>query len=1019
MAKTLSSSLLKSERDSVEEVLKILPWDDAFAQKVQHRSQNLVASARRTRRQPKDLESFFQDYGLDSQEGLALMCMAEALLRIPDKATTIALIRDKIASTRWLRSAAENKDWMTKAAGLGLSITSTTINSLFSKLGEPLIQKAMEQAMRILGKQFVIGETIEEAIKKSKNRDNAPYTMSFDMLGEGARTAQDAEYYFQAYHDALKALAAGEHIHGQAGLSIKLSALHPRYCYTQQESCIPVLTEKLMALCHDAARHHINLTIDAEEIDRLSLSLKVFQNLLLDPRLQEWNGLGLAVQSYHKASLDVVEHIAHLASSTRRRLQVRLVKGAYWDFEIKRAQILGLKEYPVYTRKYNTDASYLACVYKLFQHKKYLYPMLGTHNAHTISAVLEMADGFAHGDFEFQKLFGMGNMIYRKVMEEYDCPVRIYAPVGSHENLLPYLVRRLLENGANSSFVYKIFNKDIEIEKICTDPVQVVRSYSSKRHPHIALPAEIYGDRVNSEGLDIDDEKTERDLAGKIKRAKTQYYEARPLTAGKPNKVGSMLKSTNPANIKDALGDVHISSLHNLDAVFSHAQTGFQIWSETDPEQRARIIERYAYLLEENRAELLMLCMREGGKTLSDALAELREAVDFCRYYAMKGRNIFSLSGQSLRSPTGEENILLHKARGIFVCISPWNFPLAIFTGQVVAALMAGNAAIAKPAEQTSILGARLCELLLQAGVVPEALTLVTGDGHMGAALVQHPKVSGVAFTGSTHVARSINRTLAEKEGPIVPLIAETGGQNAMIVDSSALTEQVVDDVLESAFGSAGQRCSACRVLFLQDDIADRTITMLAGAMEELKVGNPLDIQTDIGPVIDEEALALLQKHKTRLEGIGKCLAQTPMHESLKEQGHYFAPCAYEIRDMSLLEEEVFGPILHVVRYAAQDIDSVIKQINTSGYGLTLGVHTRIDQFTKKIIGQIHVGNAYVNRSMTGAVVGVQPFGGCGLSGTGPKAGGPQYLYAFSQEKVISIDTTASGGNASLVTLQE
>lgn len=1022
MAKPLSEYLYKPEDECVQELLHALPWDEGRARKVTAEAAALIESVRKGKKKSSDMETFFQHYGLDTQEGLALMCMAEALLRIPDKQTANALIRDKVAAINWLKSGAKNKDWLALAAGLGLSLTGATMNSLFSRLGEPVIRAAMMQAMKVLGKQFVVGETIGDALREAGKEHNAPYRMSYDMLGEGARTAADSQRYFEEYTNAIKEIATHSAGAGRMpGISVKLSALYPRYEFAQEERCIPAMAEKIISLSDLAANSNISLTVDAEEVDRLETSLKIIGKTVqhLSARATTWPGFGMAVQAYQKRALPLIDHVAEMAAPLRGGMQVRLVKGAYWDAEVKRAQVQGYPDYSVYTRKVNSDLSYMACAHTMLQHEGRIHPLFGTHNAHTIMAIVELTKA-GRKDFEFQKLYGMGNALYERFLETGLANVSTYAPVGSHQDLLPYLVRRLLENGANSSFVRMIYDEGVEAERLATDPVQRARQNNSKSNPKIVKPADLFQpQRVNSKGLNLSDAGTVEALSRDMQRFIGMQHFAAPFVAGKMDKGDSGTDVFNPARTGVKVGRVVFAGEGHVDKAFAAAKTGQQIWGNVTALRRAEIISRFAEKLEDNRAELMALCVKEAGKTLPDARDEIREAVDFCRYYAALGRTMFAEGGTALPGPTGESNILKYEGRGIFVCISPWNFPLAIFTGQVVAALMAGNAVIAKPAEQTPLIAMRAVELMLEAGVPREAITLLPGDGHFGALLVQHKDVAGVAFTGSEAAARSINRTLAAKEGPIAKLIAETGGQNAFIADSSALPEQVVDDLIRSAFNAAGQRCSAARVLFVQEDAAERILKVLSGAMELLHLGDPAKLSTDIGPVIDAQALAALKRHKMRLDGFGRKIAETPLADSLKNEGYFFAPCVYEIDALSTLEGEVFGPILHVIRFAQKDLPDVIAAINASGYGLTLGIHSRIEKTIEKITAQVKAGNVYVNRSMIGAVVGVQPFGGRGLSGTGPKAGGPDYLHAFATEKAVSTDITASGGNTSLVMLGE
>jgi RHH-type proline utilization regulon transcriptional repressor/proline dehydrogenase/delta 1-pyrroline-5-carboxylate dehydrogenase len=879
----------------------------------------------------------------------------------------------------------------------------------------------MMQAMRMMGKQFVLGQTIEEAIKNCRPYEKKGYKLSFDMLGEGARTIEDSQRLFESYRYAITKVAEdGKNKDYSPCVSIKLSALHPRYEYGQSDKAIPEITASLLELSELAAGKGVALTIDAEEVDRLEMSLRIIENIASDKKLKDWDGLGLAVQAYQKRALPLIDYLGDMAAERGQRLQVRLVKGAYWDTEIKRAQILGLNDYPVFTRKSNTDLSYLACASKLLEKRDIFYPMFATHNAHSVASIMEMAAN-DNGGFEFQRLYGMGETLHDLIIKDGIARVSIYAPCGSHEDLLPYLVRRLLENGANSSFINQLLDKNVPVEEVVADPVADVRAHNGGRHPKITMPADIYGEgRANSKGVDLTEDTVWKPLLDDIEKSISgKRFEAAPLIGGELYKDGASREITNPADHGQAIGAVWEADEGIIEEAFKVAKKGYKSWNTTDADDRAAALERLADLMEENGPELMGLCIKEAGKTVDDAQAELREAVDFCRYYAHRGRIDFSSEGEILPGPTGESNVMTMHGRGIFVCISPWNFPLAIFTGQVTAALMAGNAVITKPATPTPLVAMRVVEIMIEAGVHADAITLLPCNGRMGAAIVAHPDTAGVAFTGSTEVAWNINRSLAAKDGPIVPLIAETGGQNAMIVDSSALPEQVIDDVLISAFGSAGQRCSALRVLFVQDDVADKVIKMLKGAMAERRIGDPILASSDIGPTIDENSRKTLIEHKKWLDDNAKFIASVPMDDVLAENGWFFAPVAYEIEHISQLEREIFGPCLHVIRFKGEDIESVIKDINSTGFGLTVGLHSRIDSAMRHITGGVRAGNAYVNRTMIGAVVGVQPFGGQGLSGTGPKAGGPHYLHRFATERVVSIDTTASGGNATLVSLEE
>jgi RHH-type proline utilization regulon transcriptional repressor/proline dehydrogenase/delta 1-pyrroline-5-carboxylate dehydrogenase len=1016
----LAAYSLKDEAACVEDLIAMLDWNEQIRDRVQDRARELVTKVRATKRKSGELESFLQKYGLDTEEGLALMTLAEALLRIPDAQTANALIRDKMAAAEWLSKQGDSKDMLVKAAGFGLSLTRKTLDSAISKLGEPMIRKAIVEAIRMLGRQFVLGRTIEEGVKNARTYHKRGYRVSYDMLGEGARTMKDADVFYQNYQDAIRYIAADKDSQGRASMSVKLSALYPRYEIWHKKEAVPFLTDRLLTLAQLAKDNQLDLTVDAEEVDRLDISLDIIEAVAMHPSLAGWDGFGLAVQAYQKRAPKLIEALAAIAENSARKIQVRLVKGAYWDTEIKRAQIEGLMDYPVYTRKANTDVCFLACAKALLERRDVFYPMLATHNAHSIAAIMEMAGNDRSG-FEFQRLHGMGETLHDTVIKDSLATVSLYAPCGSHEELLPYLVRRLLENGASTSFVHQIMDESVPIETIIADPVEDAKAHPSKRHSKIPLPAHIYGaGRVNAVGHDLREENIFTDLLNDIGSAfAADTLSAAPMIGGQALRQGAPRDIYNPAKHDQKIGVVHDAQADMVDHAFEVARLGYRTWSQKATKSRSDTLERLGDLIEEHHVKLLMYCMFEAGKTLPDAQAELREAVDFCRYYAMRGAVDFAEDGTLLPGPTGERNVLTMQGRGVFVCISPWNFPLAIFTGQIAAALMAGNAVIAKPAPQTSLVAGFMCELIHQAGVPAEAFTLMPGGNDIGAALVAHKDVAGVAFTGSTKAARLINRALAAKDSAIVPLIAETGGQNAMIVDSSALPEQVIDDVLISAFGAAGQRCSALRILYLQDDIADKMIEMLQGAMAMRRVGDTRDIANDIGPVIDRAALSRLQAHEKWLEGNARFIARVPVSEDIMAHGTFFAPVAYEIDDIAQLGEEVFGPIVHVIRYKAKEIDDVIEAINATGYGLTLGVHSRISSAMDHITGAADVGNAYVNRTMIGAVVGVQPFGGNGLSGTGPKAGGPHYLPRFATEKVVSTDTTRQGGNATLVTLDE
>ncbi|MBT2303805.1 trifunctional transcriptional regulator/proline dehydrogenase/L-glutamate gamma-semialdehyde dehydrogenase [Variovorax paradoxus] len=983
-----------------------------------HELANRIASQLRNRKNAGGraglVQGLLQEYALSSQEGVALMCLAEALLRIPDKGTRDALIRDKIADGQWQAHAGRSPSVFVNAATWGLLLTgklvathseaglSATLTRLIGKGGEPLIRKGVDMAMRMMGEQFVTGETIQQALEHARKLEAEGFRYSYDMLGEAALTAHDAQRYRAAYeqaiHDIGKA-SAGRGVYEGPGISIKLSALHPRYVRAQHGRVMDELYPVLRELTLLARRYDIGLNIDAEEADRLELSLDLLERLCFEPALAGWNGIGFVIQAYQKRCPFVIDFVVDLARRSGHRLMVRLVKGAYWDSEIKRAQIDGLEGYPVYTRKAYTDVSYLACARKLLSAPDAVYPQFATHNAHTLAAIYEMAgpSTYAPGQYEFQCLHGMGEPLYEQVVGNIEAgklgrPCRIYAPVGTHETLLAYLVRRLLENGANTSFVNRIADPTIAIEKLVEDPVATVQQMAASEgivglpHPSIPLPGEVYGQaRANSKGLDLASDDGLRALQSALRESADEAWSAGPMLAEAPNGSAAHPEPVrNPADLNDVVGEVCEATLADVDVAIASAVQVASTWAATPASERATQLEQAASLLEDGMPRLLGLLAREAGKTFANGIAEVREAVDFLRFYAAQARR--ELSGEA------------HRPLGPMVCISPWNFPLAIFVGQVAAALAAGNPVLAKPAEQTPLVAAEAVRLLWQAGVPRAAVQLLPGHGEtVGAALVGDARVQGVMFTGSTEVARILQKTLASRlgsDGRPVPLIAETGGQNAMIVDSSALVEQVVADVVASAFDSAGQRCSALRVLCVQDDVADRVIEMLKGAMAESRIGNPSSLAIDVGPVIDAEARDGIERHIAAMQQRGsKVYRQAREVGSATLAGTFVVPTLIELDSLSELQREVFGPVLHLVRYRRRDLGTLIGQINSTGYGLTLGVHTRIDETIAQVVEHARVGNVYVNRNMVGAVVGVQPFGGEGLSGTGPKAGGPLYMY--------------------------
>ena len=995
------------------------------------RATELVARVRAKAGQQSPVESLMRQYDLSSEEGVLLMCVAEALLRIPDADTADRLIADKLGDADWESHLGKSDSLFVNASTWGLMLTGRLIalggetrrnpwavlKRLVARSGEPVVRLGVRQAMRIMGHQFVMGRTIGEALARSQDKDGRDWRHSFDMLGESALTHADAERYFVAYQAAIRAIGASgpfAELVAAPSISVKLSALHPRYEVAQRTRVMAELTPKVLALAKLARSVGIPMTVDAEEADRLELSLAVLAEVFASPALDGWNGFGLAVQAYQRRALPVIDHLADLARRHGRRLNVRLVKGAYWDSEVKRAQVDGHAGYPVFTRKVNTDVSYLACAKRLFAHGDCIYPQFATHNAHTIAAIHHLAGGAA---FEFQRLHGMGADLYAEVIGErhLDVPCRVYAPVGSHEDLLPYLVRRLLENGANTSFVNRIVDEATPIQQLVADPVEQVLAAQSIPHPRIPLPAALFGDeRKNSMGANLANDAELGALLAAVNAAAGPWTAA-PLVPGWTAS-GTAITVTDPADRRRTVGQWTAADVAAVERAVSNAVESQPAWDRLPAASRATILEHAAELMEQRRAELIALCVREAGKSIPDSIAEVREAVDFLRYYAALGRRMFG-APEALPGPTGESNQLFLHGRGVFVAISPWNFPLAIFAGQVAAALMAGNSVIAKPAEQTSLVGFAAVKLLHEAGVPAAVLQYLPGDGAVvGAALTRDPRVAGVVFTGSTDTARIINRTLAARDAALATLIAETGGQNAIIADSSALPEQLVKDAMASAFTSAGQRCSAARVLFVQEDIADKVCTMLAGAMGELTIGDPGLLSTDVGPVIDEDARQILVDHAARMDREAKLIHAVEPGPNCAH-GTYFGPHAYEIPSLDTLTREVFGPILHVIRYAARDLDQVIDAINATGYGLTLGIHSRIDGTIEYIQQRVRVGNCYVNRNIIGAVVGVQPFGGEGLSGTGPKAGWPHYLARFATERTLTVNTTAAGGNASLLTL--
>ncbi|MGN6065085.1 bifunctional proline dehydrogenase/L-glutamate gamma-semialdehyde dehydrogenase PutA [Brevundimonas diminuta] len=1025
----LDRNKYRDEREVVAELLAAEPLTPDGRAAVLNDAIGLVESARKSQKRQGVVESFLQEFSLGTREGLALMCLAEALLRAPDADTRDRLIAEKIGSADWASHLGQSDSLFVNASTWGLMLTGKLVDvdeearadlpnflkRLVGRLGEPVIRQAVATAVKIMGEQFVVGRTIEAALKRS-DREN--WLCSFDMLGEGARTAADAERYEKIYADAIEAVgktAKGEGPERGHGVSVKLSALSPRYQAVQEDRVWEELYPRILRLALIAAKYDINYTIDAEEADRLALSLKLLERLAREPALGDWQGLGLAVQAYQKRTTETVAKLAELAKSSGRRLMVRLVKGAYWDTEIKLAQVNGRTDYPVFTTKPATDLNYLVCAKALIEASPYIFAQFATHNAHTLAAVHRMAADRGV-TIEFQRLHGMGEALYDGARAEWgDVIVRAYAPVGGHEELLPYLVRRLLENGANSSFVHALLDERVPAADVAADPITSVEAQPD-RHPKIPVPMNIYGDRKNSLGRDYSQAAYRERHAAALERVDSEKLTAGPIIGGKLRAGVNPQDVTNPYDRSHVLGHVSEASAEDVDAAVNTAAEAQVAWDRLGGAGRAPVLRAMADALEADLDRLVALLSREAGKTLNDGVAEVREAADFCRYYALLAERDFG-GRQTLKGPTGETNELVLHGRGVFAAISPWNFPLAIFTGQIAAALAAGNAVVAKPAEQTPLIAAEAVRLYYKAGLKPDLLALVPGRGEtVGVALTNHPGIDGVAFTGGTDTANAINRGLAARPGAIIPFIAETGGLNGMFVDTTALKEQIIDDVILSAFGSAGQRCSALRILYAPKDSADALIEGMKGALAAQVLGDPTDAKTDIGPVIDAESRANLEAHVERLSKEAKIIARAELPAGA-DKGDLFAPVIAEIPTPDFLEREVFGPILHVYRYDPKDLETVAGKLAARGFGLTLGVHSRIDAFAREVMELVPAGNVYVNRSIIGAVVGVQPFGGEGLSGTGPKAGGPNSLIRYAAEKAISINIAAQGGDPALLNL--
>jgi len=1034
---SLRDTITKAYRMDETESLSLLIPQATFPENnlvhIAETAKQLVSETRAYKKKQRKIDTLLHQYDLSTDEGIALMCLAEALLRIPDKTTMDKFISDKLSTVEWKNHLNTENAFLVNATTWSLLLTGkiyaptldsqknlmSSLKRAMSRLGIAIIRPVILQMMKAMGKQFVMGQDITSALNRATELENMGYQFSYDMLGEAARTAQDAEHYYASYVAAIDAIgkyAKADSPAENPGISIKLSALNPRYEYNKYGRVMKELPPLLLTLAQQAKKYNIGLTVDAEEADRLDLSLDIFEMIYTDPSLAGWDGFGLAVQAYQKRAPFVIDWLAHLAKQHGKRITVRLVKGAYWDAEIKLSQLQGQPDYPVFTRKNSTDVSYLACAKKLLSQPDCFYPQFGTHNAYSVAAIMEMANH--QTEFEFQCLHGMGRPLYDQVVDKtkFNYPCRIYAPVGTRQDLLGYLVRRLLENGANSSFINKLADDKTPVEKMVIDPVARIAALSSKPHPRIPSPPDIYGHWQNSEGIDLSDAIKLATLKSQMDAIKKETWVAGPIVNGHVLINNNAQPVTSPNHQDQVIGYVTKTGKNEIEAALIGAANAAGIWEKTSIEKRCALLEHAANLFQKEMPALITLMTQEGGKCILDCISEVRETIDYCRYYAYRARH--DLMPVHLPGPTGEANQLTLHPRGIITCISPWNFPLAIFTGQIVAALAAGNTVIAKPAEQTPLIAFKAVQILHQAGIPKEVLQLLPGPGSVvGAKLVSDPRVVGVMFTGSTETAKFIEQSLANRQGPIALLIAETGGQNAMIVDSSALAEQVVIDIAQSAFNSAGQRCSALRVLFVQEEMAPKLLTMLKGYMSELTMGDPSLLSTDIGPVIDNDALQMLKNHFATMCQEAQLIAQVPMRDT--PGGNFFAPCVFELNDLSVLKGEVFGPILHVIRYQAKDLDKVMDAITQTGYGLTLGIHSRIDATIQYIANRMPVGNIYVNRNMIGAVVGVQPFGGERLSGTGPKAGGPHYLPRLCVERAVSNNTTAVGGNARLVSLLE
>jgi RHH-type transcriptional regulator, proline utilization regulon repressor / proline dehydrogenase / delta 1-pyrroline-5-carboxylate dehydrogenase len=998
---------------------------------IQEKAASLSQGIRSTRHRQGGINALMAQYNLAQEEGITLMCLAEALLRIPDIKTLDELIQDKLTEGAWSQYLGQSRSAFVNAATYGLVISGKLLNTeqcsphslkkswkrMLNRMGMPVIRQACLQIMRSLGQQFVMGQDITSSIKRATKAELKHYRYSYDMLGETALTQADADKYFNAYCNAIQALSlpnSNKKLIERPGISIKLSAIFPRFDFNNQDKAITVLTDRVLELCCLAKAGEISLTIDAEEIACKNMTLSIFENVIRDPKIMGWNGLGIAIQAYHKSAYNTINWLIQLAEICNTQILVRLVKGAYWDYEIKDSQQRGLNQYPVFTYKANTDISYLSCAKRMLAAPKWIYPQFATHNVLTIMTLLHWLGD--NPNFEFQCLHGMGEMIYNTLLKQTTLPTscRIYAPVGKYQDLLPYLVRRLLENGANNSFINQLMNENYPISQITADPVNKMHRLKERSNPNIPLPIALYGSsRPNSMGMDLNCPLVQHYIYKHMEGLAEKSWLATPLGEAFANHTMDSFEPVhNPATLK-TIGKLVKATASDVPSIMQVAQDYYPTWNQSALEDRAAFLNKAADLLESRRLDFIYLARVEAGKTLQDAIDEVREAIDFLRYYATEG--LKNLAPQTLTGPTGETNILELHGRGILLCISPWNFPLAIFSGQISAALMAGNVVVAKPAVATSIIAFEMIKLFYEAGIPKAALHLLPGDAEeIGQPLITHPNLAGIMLTGSNATAKILQRQLAERPGPILPLIAETGGQNAMFVDSSALAEQVITDVIASAFHSAGQRCSALRLLCLQAEIAEPILTMLKGAMATQIVNDPMHLTSDIGPIIDNAALTKLQDHRNVLEETAEFIAEIPLAKNCPS-GTFFAPCAYKINSIEQLTEEVFGPILHIYVFQKSALLETVAAVNNTGFGLTLGIHSRVDQTIDLIVKHASAGNVYVNRNMTGAVVGVQPFGGEGLSGTGPKAGGPHYLPRLCKERTISVNTTAVGGNATLM----